>query len=110
MPPNVTFSTGLTAEHVAEGAPLWAGQARRRRIIDDAKASAAAGASSAEGGGGSGGSVEKEPEDLPPPPRIGGAPKAAHKPSGQQRMQVRDPKAVVLSFGGCLDEPRDISA
>lgn len=90
VPPNVTFSAGLTAEHVADGAPLWAGQARRRRIIDDAKASAAASATGADGGGGGGGagSVEKEPEDLPPPPRIGGAPKAAHKPSGQQRMQV----------------------
>lgn len=100
VPPNVTFLEGLTPDHVKDGPPLWAGQARHRRMLaaKAAKAAKAAtpGAVSEEGvgdtddhpvPGGQGGGNE-DVGDLPQAPKIGGARKTGAKQGGPERMQV----------------------
>ena len=89
VPPNAPFSTGLTADHVLEGPPMWAGQARQQRMIDaraQAAAESAAGADGADGAGAE--EKEEKTEALPAEPMVGRAPKAASKPPSQQRLQV----------------------
>lgn len=83
IPPNVTFSRGLTVDEVLEGPSPWPGQAYQLALnADEACAIAEGDRSPRERDGG------LQTEEPPSPSRVGRAPTGIPTPSGRQRMQV----------------------
>lgn len=81
IPPNVTFSRGLTVDKVLEGPSTWPGQAYQLGLNADEAVAGGDGAPGEREGG-------LQIEEPPPPPRVGRAPTGIPTPSGRQRMQV----------------------
>ena len=64
VPPNVTFTEGLTPQVVSRGVPIWACQARRQRVIAARAGAGASAGATVDGDRDGHGRVDRNGEDA----------------------------------------------